>query len=61
MIEHGFVLVGETKAGKTTLAHELVHNQLVPTATKDLDAYTLNSTYKPKKLGEAVIGSGHES
>lgn len=29
VIEYGIALFGETKAGKTTLAHYLVHNPLV--------------------------------
>lgn len=54
------MLFGETKSGKTTLAHYLVQNPLVARQVKEQLAYVLDSS-KPSRLAEAVIGVTHES
>ena len=56
IIEYGIALFGETKVGKTTLAHYLVHNPLVAKETNDRPAYMLDTSLKPARLSEAVIG-----
>lgn len=61
LIEYAFALFGETKAGKTTLAHYLVNNPLEVRQTSDKPAYALDGNYKPKRLGEAIIGMTRES
>lgn len=61
IIEYGFALFGETKAGKTTLAHHLVKNILTVVSTSDRPAYALDTKTKPRRLAEAVIGMKNES
>jgi GTPase SAR1 family protein len=51
IMEYGLALFGETKAGKTTLAHHLILNPLI--GTSDL-AYELKGD--PKLFKEAIIG-----
>lgn len=61
LIDYGFALFGQTKAGKTTLAHYLVKNMLTVVKTDDKPALALDPKMPPKKMGGAVIGMTHES
>lgn len=54
IVKYGIALFGETKAGKTTLAHHLVRNQLVSKLNKDTLGYVVDD--RTARLKEATIG-----
>jgi tRNA A37 threonylcarbamoyladenosine biosynthesis protein TsaE len=55
IMEYGLALFGETKAGKTTLAHYLIQNPLMGASEPSISdpTYRLNGAIKFK---EAIIG-----
>lgn len=50
IMEYGLALFGETKAGKTTLAHHLIQNSLMGTEDNNYDARNVS------RFKEAIIG-----
>jgi len=59
IVKYGIALFGETKAGKTTLAHHLVKNTLVSIINNHIRSFVVDEN--TARLREAKIGLSNES